>query len=135
MTTEPRTQYDEACTVCGRPIGDGDEAGWVQTPDGDMIPNCSEACAETYFTSIGVIPMTTTARTQAYAYAVLADVYFDIDSGLIPPTVTSFAELQDYVDANVYLTTMSQRGTTEEHLAELNRITDLVSDALKARNA
>jgi len=42
-----------------------------------------------------------------------AEILSDVENGIVPPTVASFSELHDYVDANLY-------GGTEALLDELD---------------
>lgn len=44
----------------------------------------------------------TTPQVAEIADKVMAEIQADIDAGTVPASVSSFAELHDYVDANMY---------------------------------
>lgn len=47
----PSLDDNPPCFVCGQPVLDGDEPGWVPMDNGNgsLVPNCSEECAEEFF--------------------------------------------------------------------------------------
>jgi len=72
------------------------------------------------------------ARIGKYADRVMAAITDDVRSGVVPWTVTNFAQLHDWVDANMYLEHAGQRFDADDpdSLDEVNAIEDEVSRRL-----
>lgn len=72
------------------------------------------------------------ARVEQLTDAVMAAITDDVRSGVVPWTVTTFGQLHDWVDANMYLEHAGQifDAADPDSLAEVNAIEDEVSRRL-----
>ena len=70
----------------------------------------------------------------AIVSAMKAEILSDIDAGTVPASVTSFSELHDYVDANMYADELlsAREESGEPYLDFINAVTDEVDAWLQA---
>ena len=80
---------------------------------------------------------------EEIADLMMAEILYDVSTGIIPRTVRSFSELHDYVDANLYGDTeklleqldAAQPDTDEGHTTALNAACDLLNPAIETVDA